>query len=294
MKVEVKKVDALKRELKFEISRERVSKAMDEIYAQISKEAKIKGFRPGKAPRQLIVQNYAKTAQEEMIKHLIPQAYHEGISQEKLQPIDLPEISDVLVKEGSLLFTATLDIRPEITLGKYKGLVVKQKSNEVTEEELNKALEFFQKGRGDQPITIDDAFAKGMGFATLDEFKNALKRQLEMDKNRQNRMDLENQILDTLVNDAKLLVPQSLVKRQFNHRLNETIKRMKAQGLKDDDIQGKMDEIKKHLDGVVEKDVKVYLILEEIAKTENISIDDPQQVPHKVMELLLREAVWEK
>lgn len=294
MKVDVKKVDAIKREIKFEIPRERVTKAMDEVYNEISKNAKIKGFRPGKAPRSIIVSSYGKMAQEEMIKKLVPQAYHEGIGEHKIEPIDLPEISEVEYKDGTLSFKATLDIRPEIKLGKYKGIKVNRKSNDVSDEELNKTLEFFQKGQGDKKIEMDDAFAKGMGFATMEEFKNALKRQLEMDKNRQNRMDLENQIIEALLKDAKLLVPQTLVKRQFNHRLNDTVKRMKAQGAKDEDIKAKYDEIKKSLDEIVEKDVKVYLILEEIAKLEKIDVEDPQHTPHKVMEMLLKEATWEE
>ena len=57
MKVDVKKVDTLKRELKFEIPRERVSKAMDEVYNEIGKHAKIKGFRPGKVPRHILTKD---------------------------------------------------------------------------------------------------------------------------------------------------------------------------------------------------------------------------------------------
>ncbi len=294
MKVDVKKVDAIKREMKFEVPRERVTKALDAVYLEISKHAKIKGFRPGKAPRQVIENSYAKMAQEEMIKKLVPEAYHQALGEHKIEPIDLPEISDVQMTDGALTFKATLDIRPDIKLGTYKGITVVRKSNDVTDEELNKTLEFFQKGQGDKKIEMDDTFAKGMGFATLDEFKTALKRQLETDKNRQNRMDLENQIIEALVKDAKLLVPQSLKTRQLNHRLTETVKRMKTQGAKDEDIKAKIDEIRTQLEEVVEKDVKVYLILEEIAKLEKIEATDPQQVPHKVMELLLKEAKWQE
>src|SRR5690349_11480627 len=102
MKVEVKKVDTLKRELKFEVPRDRVTKAMDGIYEEIGKHAKVKGFRPGKVPRSLLVTSHGKLAQEETIKQLIPQVYHEAVEKEKLNPIDLPEITDVSLKEGVL------------------------------------------------------------------------------------------------------------------------------------------------------------------------------------------------
>ncbi len=293
MKVEVKKVDALKRELKFEISRDRVTKAMDEVYGEISKHAKIKGFRPGKVPRHILVSSHGKIAQEETIKKLIPEAYREGIVQNGINPIDMPEISDVALKDGALSFTATLDIRPEVKLGNYKGIKVTRRSNEVTEEDINKTLEFFKKGQGDKEVTIDDAFAKGMGFPSLEEFKKALTRQLEYDKDRQNRMDVENQIVEDLVKNAKLIVPQSLHKRQMERRLQDTLSRLKSQGMSPEEITKKTDEIRKQLEEVVERDIKVYLILEEIAIQEKVQVEDPQHLPHKVMEVLLKEANWQ-
>ncbi len=294
MKVEVKKVDALKREMKFEVPREIVTKAMDEIYVEIGKHAKVKGFRPGKVPRNLLVASHGKVAQDETIKKLIPQVYHQGLGEHKLDPIDLPEISDVSLKEGILTFTATLDIRPEVKLGEYKGIKVVRKKAEVNDEEINKTLDFFKKGQGDKEVTIDDAFAKGMGFPSLEEFKSALKRQLEFDKDRQNRMEVENQLVEDLLKNAKLVVPQSLVKRQLQYRLNETLNRLKKQGMKDEELVKKQAEVTTQLEPLVERDVKIYLILEEIAKLEKIEVaSQNESLPGKVIELLLKEAKWE-
>ncbi len=294
MKVEVKKVDALKRELKFEIPREKVTEAMDSVYNEIGKHAKVKGFRPGKVPRHILVTSHGQLAKDEAIKKIIPQAYHDGVSQHQLNPIDLPEISDVDLKDGVLTFTATLDIRPEVTVGKYKGISVERKKSEVTEEELNKTLDFFKKGRGEQEVTIDDNFAKGMGFPSLDEFKKALKHQLESDKDRNNRMDVENQIVDDLIKNAKLVVPQSLVKRQLHHRLNDALTRYKSQGMKDEELKKKGEELQKQLEPAVEREVRVYLILEEIGKLENMAVTDQNDsLPAKIMEFLMKEANWQ-
>jgi FKBP-type peptidyl-prolyl cis-trans isomerase (trigger factor) len=293
MKVEVKKVDALKREMKFEIPRERVTQAMDEVYVEIGKHAKIKGFRPGKVPRHILVNSHGQLAKDETIKKIIPQAYHDGVNQEQLNPIDLPEITDVDLKDGVLTFTATLDIRPDVTISKYKGISVERKKSEVTEEDVQKTLEFFKKGRTDKEVAIDDNFAKGMGFPTLEEFKTALKRQLELDRDRNNRMDIENQIVEELIKNAKLIVPQSLVKRQLHHRINENLRRLKSQGLSEAELKNKEEELLVQLPPVVEREVKIYLILEEIAKLENITAaDQNESVPGKVMEFLLKEASW--
>jgi FKBP-type peptidyl-prolyl cis-trans isomerase (trigger factor) len=294
MKVEVKKVDALKRELKFEVPREKVNETMDLVYNEIGKHAKVKGFRPGKVPRHILVNSHGQLAKDETIKKIIPQAYHDGISQHQLNPIDLPEITEVDLKDGVLTFTATLDIRPEVEISKYKGIKVERKSSEVTEEEVQKTLDFFKKGRTDQEVSIDDNFAKGMGFPSLEEFKKALKHQLETDKDRNNRMDLENQIVEELIKNAKLVVPQSLVKRQLHHRLNDALKRLKSQGLNEEELKKKETEISQQLGPIVEREVKIYLILEEIGKLENITTTDPSDsLPAKVMEFLMKEATWQ-
>ena len=94
MKVEVKKIDATKRELRFEIPQERVSKKLEEVYEDIGKVAKIKGYRPGKAPRSVVETHHGSLAREETLKKIIPEVYREGIEQEKIEPLDLPEIME--------------------------------------------------------------------------------------------------------------------------------------------------------------------------------------------------------
>ena len=193
MKVEVKKVDALRRELKFVIPKDRVSKKLNEVYEEISKVAKIKGFRPGKAPRQMVEQHHSQLAHEEVLKKIIPEVYQEGLQKEKIEPIDMPEIEDVNFKDGMITFTAKLDIKPEVNIGTsdYKGIKVQRKSSQVTEDEINKTLEIFKKGQGDKEVVLDDAFARGLGYPSLEEFKKTLTRQMEMDKDQQNRPEVE-------------------------------------------------------------------------------------------------------
>ena len=295
MKVEVKKVDALKRELHFEVPKDRVTKAMDEVYDAIGKVAKIKGFRPGKAPRHVIVSTHAKAAQEETIKKLIPEAYHEGIEKEKLDPIDLPEIQDVNLKDGILTFTAKLDIRPEIKVKNYKKIKIQRKSSKVTDEDINKTLEILKKGQGqDKEVAVDDAFARGLGFPNLEEFKQALTRQLEMDKDRQNRIDIENQLVDALLKETKFTVPQSMAQKQMDYRLYEARRHYKQHGMAEEEIKKKEVELREQLKDAVDRDVRVYLIFQEIAKEESIAAAQGENIMTKVMEFLLKEADWQE
>ena len=92
MKVDVKKIDPVRRELRFEIPRDRVKVTLDEVYSDIGKHAKVKGFRPGKVPRHILEQHHSRLAEEEAIRKIIPQVYQEALEKEKIAPIDLPEI----------------------------------------------------------------------------------------------------------------------------------------------------------------------------------------------------------
>lgn len=296
MKVAVKKVDALKRELSFEISKERVSKAHGEIMEEILKVAKVKGFRPGKAPRQFVEAQHGGLAREETIKKLVPEVYEEGITQEKIDALDLPEIHDVEFKDGVIRFKAYVDVKPQVHLGQYKGLKVTRKSSKITEEELNKTLDYFKNAQGaEKTQVVDDNFVKSLGFPSLEAFKESLTRQLETEKDNQNRLDVENQIIDALLKDTKLDVPSSLVKRQLEHRMEETTRRLKERGMPQEEIKKREDQMRKDFEKTSEKEVKVYLILDAIAKAEGIEAHSQKEdLSRKVMAFLLKEASWEE
>ncbi len=293
MLIDVKKVDATKRELKIEIPKDRVKKKLDEVYEELGKHAQIKGFRQGKVPRQVLEQHHGKTAHDEVVRKLIPEVYHEALHKENLSPIDMPEIEDVHYQDGIIKFTAKLDIKPDIKVGNYKGIKVKRQSSQVSDEELNKTLEYFKQGQAQgKEAVMDDAFARGMGYPSLDEFKKALARQMELDKDRHNRLDVENQVVEHLLKSTKVVVPQSLAKRQYEHRLGELRDRLKNQGVSAEDIKKKEEELKGQLEKNVERDICAYLIFEKIAQLENIETKENDNLPAKVMEFLLKEAKW--
>lgn len=297
MKVSVKKINALRREMHFEIPKERVSQKLDEVFKEISKYAKIPGFRPGKAPKDVVKRSHEKSAREEMLKHLIPEVYQEGLGSEKLDPIDFPSIDQVDLTEGVLKFRATIDLRPEVEVNDYKGLKLTKKSSEITDEELDKTLGFFKKSRGlDEKAELDETFAKGLGFPSLEDFKKAIRHNMEFDKERQNRTETENALIDELLKKAKLDVPQSLVTRQLEGRMQDFYTRLKQHGAKEEDIKKRIEESQKEINEAAEKDVKLFLILQKIAQIENITAGEgkDETLAGRVMELLFKEAKWEE
>lgn len=295
MKVEVKKVDATKRELKLQVPKERVTKRLEEVFEDISRAAKIRGFRPGKAPRHVVEQEHGKLAQEKMMESLIPEVYQEAVKQESLTPVDFPEISDVKFKDGELSFTASLDIQPEFTVSDYKGIKVQKKPAQVTDEELNKTLDFFKTAQGKEKETkIDDEFAKGLGYPSLEELKASFKRQMEIEKDRQNRFDIESQIVDHLIKNTKLTVPKTTVQRHLDRLIHDVRHRLEQQNLKAEELEKRVEEFVKNMKPNAERDVKAYFILEKIAEQEKMKIEQGENVFQKVIGFLLKEAQWEE
>lgn len=291
MKVDVKKVNEVARELTFEVPKETVTPKFDEVYKDLAKKVTVKGFRKGKVPRNILESQHKERAEEEVIRKVVGEAYEKALEDENIQPIDMPEIHDVSLKEGVVRFTAKLEIKPEIKLKEYKGLKVKRKDSKVTDDEINKTMEVFKQGQG-KDVELNDEFAKGMGFPSLDDFKKSLSRQMEMEKDRQNKVDVENQLIEQLLKSTKVTVPQTLVERQLQRRLQEYKSQMQQQGIAAEEAEKKAVESEKELRTAVEKDVQVYLILDKIAAEEKMEITQGENLPAKVIEFLLKEAKW--
>lgn len=293
MLTEVKKIDALKRELKFQIPKDRVRLTMDEVYREIGKHAKVKGFRPGSVPRPILESEYKGPAVEETLNKLIPQVYWETITQEKFVPIDQPEISDIGFKDETITFTATLELFPEVTISGYKGIKIKSQTAQVTEEEIAKAMEFFKQGQGgsaDAPL--DDAVAKRLGYPNLEEFRGVLRRQLEVEKDRTKQMEIERQIEEDLLKNAKLIVPQSLVKKQLEQIIEESRAKWAEQRIPPEEIEKRIEESRDRWRERIERQLKISFILGRIAQLENLEIKKDEHAPTRIMGFLLQHADW--
>ena len=131
-----------RRELELEIPAEDVSKATERVAKEIARVARVPGFRPGKAPVSLIKRRFADDIKGEVLQSLVPEKVEKAVAEQKLNPVSQPQVDKLDFNEGQpLKFRAVFEVLPEFELGKYKGLDIEMPAMEVTDEDINKALE---------------------------------------------------------------------------------------------------------------------------------------------------------
>lgn len=288
MKVETKKLDATKIQLSIEVPAEMVKKKFDEVYERISKEAKIPGFRPGKAPRDILEKYHGRLAHDEVIKDLIPEAYRQSIENEKIGVVEVPEISGVKLESNILSFQAVVEIRPDIEVKDYKNLKLKYKKITVNSDEVDKAVEKLKAAC--KVEAVDDTFAKRLGSKTVSEMRQSLERQLFVQKENDLRYRLQDDVVRQVLAKVNVKIPQSLIQRRLEELVREAKTQMAMRGATKEQLMANDDSLRKELQPNAEMQVKTFLLLDEIAKKENIP--DSEHLTQDVIEFLLSEANW--
>ncbi|MCX5695651.1 MAG: trigger factor [Candidatus Omnitrophica bacterium] len=288
MKTEVKKVDSNIRELNVEVNGEVVKNKFEDVFKRITQEAKIPGFRPGHAPRDIVEKNYSGAAHEQVLKELVPDIYNEAINKEGLDVIELPEISEVKLERESLSFKAKVEVSPEINVKDYKGIKIDYTSVSVSSDEVKRAIDSLKESR--KIDKVDDGLARSLGYPNLAELEKVLDKQIFIQKENAERQKAESGIIENLLKDLDFKLPQSLVKRQLEEMLRQAKIDLALKGVAREKIEEQDKKMREELEGEAAKQVKIYLVLSAIAKKENIALDD--HMPRRVMEFLMREAKW--
>ena len=145
MKSKVKKLDGTANRIDIVLPSEMVNKMLEEVLKEIKKTAKIPGFRPGKAPIDMVFKEHKNTVWDEVKRRLVPIAYQRALDEHNISPVSYPEVSDLVLDEkGSLSFKATVDLYPEIKAKKYKGLKVTSEKIKVEDREVDETIERVQ------------------------------------------------------------------------------------------------------------------------------------------------------
>jgi len=367
MKVEVEEIGACKRRLQVEETPEVVREAWEQAFSRVQKQARLPGFRKGKVPRSMIKIHFADDVRQEVARHLIPDVYRQALAETQIKPVEDPDLQEVRLEEDApLVFSAVVEIKPEIALGAYTGLAVSHTPKALTDEEVEEAIgqireqhaefraveraadigdlvivdytitpeeleprsetgygfvigqsqvmpeideavigllpggtretrlrfaddhrnETLRGKSGGASVTLrevkekilpalDDEFAKTVGaFETLDALRAEVRKELEARRERENRQELEEKIVETLLGAHEFQVPESLVMRQVGHTVEHARERVRRQGVDPDKLPWDYQKLVAELRPGAEKSVRRTLLLEAIAEKEALAPGD--------------------
>ncbi len=142
MSVNVEKLEGNKVKLKFEVDKEEFVKAIDSVYTKNARQIVIPGFRKGKVPKAMVEKYYGETIfYQDAFDEIANNEYGNAIKENNLKVIDRPEIDvEKMSKEEGIVFTAIVEVEPEIELGKYKGIEIEKVEYNVTDKDIENKL----------------------------------------------------------------------------------------------------------------------------------------------------------
>ncbi|MFH1798535.1 MAG: trigger factor [Candidatus Omnitrophota bacterium] len=369
MKSKIKKLKGTLRQFDIDVPRAVVDDVLNKILEDFRREAKIPGFRQGKAPVGLVRKRYQKEAEDELKQDLIPKAYQEALEESEVNPVSYPEISDVIfAADGSLSFKAVFDVYPAVGLKKYKALKVTTRKVKVTEEEIKESLTRVQNicaehidvarplEKGDFAVCDVETFVDGKNVAkkrenmwievskeasmlgmgeylqglkisdkkdvetvlpegypdkkyagkkavfkvevkqtkekrmpelgeelasklkknSIDEVREELKSSLLERKESDAKAEMKNQIMEQLLKSHPFDSPGSMVARQYKVLVQKTENESREKGVDKETIGSNQKELEQKLLKEAENKVRLYFILDEIAKKEKIDVTEEE------------------
>ena len=328
MSVQVEKLEKSMAKLTITVEAAKFDAAVDSAYQKNKGKIALPGFRKGKAPRAMIEKMYGTGVFfEDAANELIPEAYETAAKESELEIVAQPEIEVTQMDKGTdFIFTATVAIKPEVTLGDYKGIEVEKKEAEVSEEEITAEIDKAREANsrlitiedratedGDTVIIdfdgyvdgkqfeggyaedytlvlgshsfidnfedqlvgknlgedvevnvtfpeeyhvdelkgkpalfkvkikeiqkkelpeLDDDFAQDVSdFDTLDEYKADVEKKILENKENQIKREQEDQIIEKIIENAQMEIPQQMIAAQTRQMTQEFAQRLQSQGL---------------------------------------------------------------
>ncbi len=169
MSLQVEKLEKNMAKLTIEASAEEFEAAIEKAYHKNKGKINVQGFRKGKAPRSIIEKMYgAGIFYEDAANEVIPGAYEKAAEESGLEIVSRPEIDVVQIEKGKpFIFTAEVALKPEVTLGSYKGIEVEKKEAEVTEEEVMAQIN-KEREQNSRTISVEDRPVQDGDIAVID------------------------------------------------------------------------------------------------------------------------------
>ena len=163
MQVHVEDISSVQKKITIEIPAERVNEEIDKAYAAIQKKAKIQGFRPGKAPMQLIKRTYSDAMRDDVMRRFYQQTLYKALDEHKVEPLDSPTIeSDILEPGVPFKYSAIIEVMPQILLNEYTGLTANKELYVFNQENIDGELKRMQENMAQLiPLEEDAAVENG-------------------------------------------------------------------------------------------------------------------------------------
>ena len=155
--------------LSFVVEAEKFEEAMKKVYTKTAKYFNIPGFRKGKAPMQLVERQYgSEIFYEDAFNELVPDVYDAAIKENNVEAVSKPNIDITQMEKGKdLIFTATVQTKPEVKLGKYKGIEIKKIEYNVSDEDINHEIGHMQE-KNSRLVSVDDRPVENGDITVID------------------------------------------------------------------------------------------------------------------------------
>ena len=177
MQVKVESTGSLERKMRVELPAERIEKEVENRLQRVGRTAKIKGFRPGKVPANVVRQHYGSQVRQEVLSDLMGQSYRDAVQQENLSPVAQPRIEPEVAGAGEIIaYTATFEVLPEVTLSGLDKIEVTKPDIEITDSDFDEMIDNLRRQKaswkavdrksadGDRVIVDFEGTLKGEAF----------------------------------------------------------------------------------------------------------------------------------
>lgn len=169
MQVHVEEVSTVQKRINIEIPAERVDAEIEKVYAGIQKKAKLQGFRPGKAPMQLIRRTYSDAMREEVMRRFFEQTLYQAIDEHKIEPVEAPTVeSDPLEPGAPFKYSALVEVMPQILLKDYEGLEITRERYTPNPDAIEGELQRMRENMAQLAPAADGVTVENGHIAILD------------------------------------------------------------------------------------------------------------------------------
>lgn len=279
MEVSVETKSSLERRLTITVPESQIDEQCKTKMSELAKQVRLKGFRPGKVPKNILQQKFGKSVRAEVVGEAIQNSLHEALKDKDLKPAGMPQIEDVQDEEGKpLQYVATVEIYPEITLADLSAVEIERKQVEITDADIQKTISEMSKNMGEW-ADVERASKSG------DRLKMDLSRTSVEGKEDEEPQSYEG--IDLVLDDKKNLpeMVNALIGKEQGFEGDLEIAYPKD--WQDEELKGKKAQFKVKVHKVQES---VPLTGEQLAEKLGLDKEDQEGLKEKVKEQMEKEA----